>query len=391
MNIDEITAAFLKSPPDFLKEFALTNPGSTNFDVSGKEDPDEQVFVNEYLNYGGKRTPFGRAAPDSFQAETKTLKAKLSFLSLIGGLTDSGRIGGTEADLVDPLVRYGLTGRPQVQLTVDTHSATGFDVYFLPWKSNNTITMKLGQAARYFITAAMTGCTFQVTGLPDAPVVSHANAGGEDAANKLAFMDGQLKKAINDRYGTGPKPSSVARLQTGLWGTSNDAAIAEENYNVDHTNRATAFDGMTEGLGRDALQHGLARDNPNVYRKRDIEIEQTIDGDHTQIVVAVVGWRPDPLSPNWEFYYQVWSNFTVTRKVYRHKGKTFGKGTTRKAIEKTKISDFVILVPGKKLWPNGTGFPNAALPTVATASGGRSVPAIRSKGKAQPRLKSATK
>lgn len=387
MNIDEVTAAFLKSPPDFLKEFALTNPGSTNFDVTGKVNSDEQVFVNEYLNYGGKRTPFGLAAPDSFQAEAKTMKAKFSFLSLIGGLTDSGSIGGTEEDRTDPLMRFGLTGRPQVQLSVDAHSVKGFDVYFLPWKSNNTITMKLGQAARYFITAAMTGCTFQVTGTADAPVVSHANAGGEDAANKLAFMDGQLKKAIKDRYGVGPKPSNVTRLQTGLWGTANDATVTEENYNVDHTQRETAFGGTTDGVGRDGLQHGLARNNPNVHGKGDIEIEQTIDGDHKQIVVAVVGWRPDPLSPKWEFYYQVWSEFTVTRKVYRHKGKTFGKGTTRKAIEKTKISDYVILVPGKKLWPNGTGFPDVAQPTVASASGRSNMPAIRSKGRAVARTK----
>jgi hypothetical protein len=367
-NVKELSDLFQASPPDFLAQYPLSNPGGTNFNVAAPDQP--QRFLNEFLEYGGTKENFAFAAPSSYQARTKVMKGSLDYLSLAGGLVNSGRLNGFVPDTHDQEgMPIQICGRPIVKLDVDIHSVDGFDVYFLPWKANNTVTMTLGQDARYFITAAMTGCTFQVTGPMDAPIVSHANAGGEVPANKLAFMDGQLKTGIRNKLDA-LLQGRVTRLQTGLWGTVNSGNVKEVSYSLDPGGeRATAFQDTKQGLSRDEAQRKLLKgDNPK-YRPGDIEVEQTIDGDFTQIVVAVVGWRP-PTSRNWEFYYQVWADYTLERRVYRHEKKFFG-GTKRKAIEKIKLNDQIILVPGRKLWPNGVGWPDAYTSSVVQASGKR--------------------
>ncbi len=364
----DLKEEFVKSPEEFLQKYALLNPGSTNFAVDRVDDQD--VFVNEYLGYGGTRAQFASAAPASYVARAKTIKAKFDYLSMVGGMCAGHSLAGWVPDVTHAKERmdFQIRGSAAVQLSVDVKpDPAGLDVYFLPWKSNNTVTMQLGQASRYFITAAMSGCTFQVSGKPSAPIVSHANSGGEAVDQKLAFMDGQLRQALHAKLGPLGQYAPVTRLQTGLWGTMSSATVQEVNYGLDPTNaRPQQFSNATAMLQRDMAQaQQLGRTGPR-YGHNDLEVEEEVDGDTRQITVAVAGWRP-PGSRDWEFFYQVFADYKITRRVYRHTYSVGNFGHKRKPIEKSIIGDFVFLVPGTRFWPNGTGWPNGTSGAVTMA------------------------
>ena len=280
------------------------------------------------------------------------MKATPSYLSLIGGSAESGQVVGS---VIDPRYKNAIPtlqrGRPAVTLAVDTYSTEGFDIYFLPWKANNTVTMQLGGGSRFFVTAAMSGCTFQVSGSPSAPVVSHANAGGTTQQRKVAFMDSQLKLAMQ-RHANDVQGTVTTRLQTGLWGKVNEGGIVETNYAADPL-----------GARKRHFEQRIQQASQTVPG-RDI-VETEIDGDYKPITVAGVGFRPLG-SNDWEFWYQVWADFSVNRRVYREQKKLFG-GRKRKLIEKSKTADFIMLVPGAKLCPGGRGWPDTRTQKVQTA------------------------
>jgi hypothetical protein len=56
------------------------------------------------------------------------------------------------------------------------HVADSEDCYFLPYLPDHAITMTLGNAADWFFTSTLTGCTVQVNGPAATPRVTHANA-----------------------------------------------------------------------------------------------------------------------------------------------------------------------------------------------------------------------
>jgi hypothetical protein len=334
---------------DFLSKRAVLNPPATTFQLSDKS----KTFLHRHLNF--RRDDQSNSSLESFQAETKTMVATLDYFSLSGGNASSGKIMGTEVDRSAPKKEagrdYALTGQPVVNVTVDI-DVPGIPCYFLPWKSNNAVTMTLGQDARYFFTAAMSGCTFQVIGPPQAPIVSHANAGGEKKELKLSAMDTMLHTAIRQKLNPAWRlvyqNMPITRLQTGSWGVLNQSRVVEVNYEKDPGGaKAQTFQTTIQGLSRDK----------NTYQTGEIEVEEEVDGNAKEITTTVVGWRP-PGSKNWEFYFQVWANFALKRRVYRHEKKTFGKGTNRKVLEKTKIIDYVLLHPGTKFWPGGAGWPD---------------------------------
>lgn len=343
---------FEKGPAFFLSQYALVNPGSTNFDLGDSATLDAGTFLNEYLGYGGTRAEYSLKAAQAWQAKSKTMYATLDYLSMVGGEGSSGRITGWIADNETGSTpgNIRVIGTPTVSLRVGLKETTGLPVYFLPWKGDHSVTMTLGQDARFFVTAAMSGCTFDVTGPPEAPVVTHANAGARAKGEKLAHMNSLIKEGIKGKLMKGWTPGgqyTTTRLQTGLWGENDEKALREVNYAIAEDAYKSRFDSHVAGLQR----------NSNSYATGEIEVESTLEGDHKQITVAVVGWRP-PGDKRWEFYYQVWADFTLTRRVYRREKKFFG-GTKRRELEKMKISDWVLLVPGAKLWPGGRGWPNS--------------------------------
>jgi hypothetical protein len=68
--------------------------------------------------------------------------------------------------------------------------------YYLPWRSNAATTMRLGNAADYFVTSTLTGCTFAAYGARTAPTVTHANNGAQPDLNLSQDYMGKLLDQI---------------------------------------------------------------------------------------------------------------------------------------------------------------------------------------------------
>jgi hypothetical protein len=88
----------------------------------------------------------------------------------------AARMGGGNVTVID----YA-TGA--VAVNAELASDRWVRVYYLPWRSNAATTMHLGNAANYFLTSTLTGCTFAVYGTRTAPTVTHANNGAQPDLN----------------------------------------------------------------------------------------------------------------------------------------------------------------------------------------------------------------
>lgn len=357
---------FQKQPQHFLEEFGVVCPGSTTWELTPQETALDgavtkpALYLHQHLNIA--QTPQLISTLKSYQADAKVLRATLDYFSMGGGDGSSGQVVGTTVDhtrtkqkgIEDKVLNVTCAGRAQVQVSIAL-DGPGFPVYFLPWKSNNTMTMQLGDGARYFFTAAMTGCTVQIAGTPEAPIVSHANAGGEEKKLKVAAMDTMLQEAIRRRLSPAQQLAMhnlpATRLQTGLWGNTGTPNLTEVTYAEDPAGARNK--GFEENVA--ALQRAPSP-APGKVKDGEIEVVDEVDGNAEQLTVTVAGWRP-PHSARWEFFYQVWANFTIKRVVYRHE-KGMLTGRRKKVLEKTHISDYVILEPGRKFWPGGAGWPD---------------------------------
>jgi hypothetical protein len=90
-------------------------------------------------------------------------------------------------------------------------------IYYLPWRSNAATTMQLGNAADYFLTSTLTGCTFAVYGTRLMPTVTHANNGAQqDLAMSQDYMTcllNQIRSDEADAYNRAQR-TNEARLTT---------------------------------------------------------------------------------------------------------------------------------------------------------------------------------
>ena len=90
-------------------------------------------------------------------------------------------------------------------------------VYYLPWRSNAATTMQLGNAADYFLTSTLTGCTFAVYGTRLMPTVTHANNGAQPNLNMsqeyMGLLLDQIRTDEGDAYNRAQR-ANEARLTT---------------------------------------------------------------------------------------------------------------------------------------------------------------------------------
>ena len=71
----------------------------------------------------------------------------------------------------------GLFGHGQRTLNIKPSNTQGCrSCYFLPYLKDHSTTITLGNAANWFFTSTVTGCTVRASGNTQHPVVSHANA-----------------------------------------------------------------------------------------------------------------------------------------------------------------------------------------------------------------------
>ena len=95
---------------------------------------------------------------------------------------------------------YATGARVNAELTAER----SVRVYYLPWRSNAATTMQLGNAADYFLTSTLTGCTFAVYGTRLMPTVTHANNGAQPNLNMsqdyMTRLLEQIKLDEEDAY-----------------------------------------------------------------------------------------------------------------------------------------------------------------------------------------------
>lgn len=210
------------------------------------------------------------------------------------------RLAGGNETVVD----YATTGGA-INAELTAHRC--IRAYYLPWRSNAATTMRLGNAADYFVTSTLTGCTFAVYGARTAPTVTHANNGAQQDLNLSQDYMGKLLDQIR------ADEADVTNL--GLQG--NEARFTTHDYKL--------------------------RADPYLNKKIDKDYKIHQAKTHT----VVVGYR-DTTNGEWSFYTQ-----QVVVVGYERTGLKgfFGQKHKRR----------IFIKQARRVWPAGGGLVNANL------------------------------
>jgi hypothetical protein len=124
------------------------------------------------------------------------------------------RAGGGNETVTD----YATGAAVNAELTADRV----IRIYYLPWRSNAATTMHLGNAADYFVTSTLTGCTVAVYGARTAPTITHANNGAQPDLNlSQSYMTSLLDQITADEA----DPVNAAQA-------ANEARFTTHNYKL---------------------------------------------------------------------------------------------------------------------------------------------------------------
>lgn len=173
--------------------------------------------------------------------------------------------------------------------------------YYLPWKKNFSRVLKLGNAADFFFTSSLTGCSVQVYGSPTAPTVTHTNAGGIAETKDAQIYMTQLLN-YNKDYGVGS------------WDPL-------KNYSQDLT--APHYRKMEKNYWERKL------DNPAV------QVDSSTVKPESRTIV--VGFR-SRTTGEWAFYYQQWVKVAYTK--YRQAGPGKYEEVKKKKIAIKRVAQF---------------------------------------------------
>ncbi len=340
MAIDPaLTAAFQGQPRPFMQNHVMAVIG---------------LQINEkILNEAGKEvkrptfpTAHGAAAPTVADAESRTERnyALKQAIILAGGIERNTQFKGhhtgtpLNALRVAPLV----SGAPPPGM---------FPIYYLPYSNNLAYTMQLDSAPtspRFFCTDAINGCSFQVGGTVDKPVVTHANVQGMDLSQdeKAQFLEFFLEPA---RQGSTRRANSIIAARLQRFAPSTQATINPASV-VQYGSAATAgLNGVNRVIGRPTGVETFTRVvNGNPVRYEVSTVISAMDGspmDATGGEVAVIGWNPSGRA--WRFFWSMYVPAKVT-SLYYEVGATGG----RKAFDSISSYDLIPLVSGRFLWPD---------------------------------------
>jgi hypothetical protein len=200
-------------------------------------------------------------------------------------------------------------------------TASSVPCYFLPYLPDGATTMTIGNAANYFFTSMLTGCTVRVCGPAATPTITHSNAGNtfKTTGGGLAAATTAAQVQINNMIPAvipGQLSTSVTRLTMEAAYTPGNMAVAQGNYPVAANYRIKEFDaGMV-------TSHGTPRPELGMF---------------------VYGVKT---GGNWEFY-----SSTSTSVVGREKtGKTYF-GFINSGVTNRAIADGVVLGGSPRFWP----------------------------------------
>ncbi|HTK53715.1 MAG TPA: hypothetical protein VL308_17605 [Gemmatimonadaceae bacterium] len=177
--------------------------------------------------------------------------------------------------------------------------------YYLPWRSNHATTMHLGNAADFFLTSTLTGCTFNVYGDRTAPTVTHANNGAQPDLNlSQDYMTRLLAQLAADE----PVAANQGAAQGNL------ASFTTHDYKL--------------------------KAEPYMMKKQERFLSGDLKLDRAKTHTIVVGYRS--ASGEWSFFCQQVVNIGYTR-------------TGAKAFFGEKHKKRIMIKQARQIWPAGGG------------------------------------
>jgi hypothetical protein len=261
--------------------------GESIAELKGRRDPQQQTVTTKrslwsnpwgYLQKGKTKRVTTTVNVDSTSKACYCTIQKEREVLVTGFDRRTGGKAPRDKSTSQPLVSVQLTSTPQ---------ATGFKVYYLPWRHDALSFIELGNEADYFFTASLTGCTVYVAGPLASPTVFHANG-----------------KSLR---GMGTDAASVARTQNYM---NYVLAMVEEERGIAGDAQMLRSPGGTSAPAN-------VRDD---YRFKSIQYQDAkiakhgtnVDGLSTKACTTVAGSR-NPASGAWTFWYQVWASVPYTK------------------------------------------------------------------------------
>ena len=153
-------------------------------------------------------------------------------------------------------------------ITREPVRSTSFPVYYLPWKRNSGLRMRLrantglrasAQKPHFFITAALQGCGVFVDGTPARPTVYHLNVIAREPNRELARLHAELESRFEDDHTRGdvhletlPRSYMPLHETPGLdnaqkYGWYNPVGWVFPRWNVQTAQRGTVFGRFEDG------------------------------------------------------------------------------------------------------------------------------------------------
>jgi hypothetical protein len=344
MAIDPgLTALFQAQPRQFMKDNLLAVRG---FGIA------EEPIGDDNKSHKRPRFPELPTAPapiGSDRAEKSYAIPKAIIMA--GGIENNTQYNGytnghTSKQLKSLRISPLVSGNPPAGM---------FSMYFLPYADNMSYTIQLDSAPtspRFFCTEAINGCTFQVGGTIDKPVVTHANVQGIDLTQevKAQFLEFFLEPP---RVGAERKANSVIAARLQRFSPSSRATVNPASV-VEYGASATAsFDAaVNRVVGRSG---GVSTFTRTVNGVRETIVMNTVltemNGkplDPTGGEVAVIGVNPSGHA--WRFFWSMYLPVKITTMYYKTGTGTGGRGRT--LIDTVVLYDFIPLVSGRFLWPD---------------------------------------
>ena len=191
-----------------------------------------------------------------------------------------------------------------VVLTVSPNALTGSKrCYFLPWCADGATEMVLANAAPFFFTSTLTGCSVKVHGPKATPTVIHANARGTytgayttSSGAAPAHLDDKARHALAEAHATIQAQASIDTMLGAV--VAGQGVVRKTDYVGQATLPNIKAAKKTFDAGRDYKVKKLA---PDLFNGVKLQSGGFVYG-----VLKATGW---------EFYYQ--ASIVVTGKAVK--------------------------------------------------------------------------
>ena len=340
MPIDPaLTAAFQLQPRAFMKNHVMAVIG-LQVSETLRDDANKEVKRPTFPARPSAPVP-GVADTEGRAGRNYALKQPII---LAGGIERITQIKGHQ--IGTPLNALRIS-----PLNSGAPPAGMFSIYYLPYANNLAYTMQLDSAPtspRFFCTDAINGCTFQVAGTMDKPVVTHANVQGMDLSQneKAQFLEFFLEPACE---GATRRANSVIAARLQRFSPSTGASVNPASVVTYGSAATTAYSGVNRVVGRSTGVETFTRIVRGTAVKYEVNTTiSAMDGspmDATGGEVAVIGCNPSGNA--WRFFWSMYVPAKVTSLYYE-----VGAGASRKFVDSVSSYDLVPLVSGRFLWPD---------------------------------------